>query len=150
MSDLVEHILSENYLSANEIFKDHMNNITEKKLLETKKQIQAEAVGGLTKADIEARRKAGYVRASEVLPDPRDITIGIKPKSQKTELKRKKRLEENRPIPDAALKAIEARKVRKRKSSDQDQAAPEPEKETKTFKQAAAKGLKRTCRSGLD
>lgn len=145
MSKLLESILNENYISANELFEEKLSEIQEKKLIEMKKYIQAEAIGGLTKADIEARRKAGYVRASEVLPDPRDIVIGgIKPKSQKTEPKRKKKLEEDKPIPDAALRAIEARKVRKRKSSEQDQAAPEPEKETKTFKHAASKGLKRT------
>jgi hypothetical protein len=75
-----------------------MEQIAEQKLLEAKKQIQAEAVGGLTKADIEARRKAGYVRASEVLPDPRDVKLPLRSKpleTPKSKAKtRRKKLEE--------------------------------------------------------
>jgi hypothetical protein len=89
MNKLLENILNENYISANELFEEKLSEIQEKKLIEMKKCIQAESMSGLTKADIEAKRKAGYVKASEVLPDPRDIDIGVKPKSQKTEPKRK-------------------------------------------------------------
>lgn len=94
MSNLIESILSEDFVSASELFESRMQQIAEHKLLETKKQIQAEAVGGLTKAEIEARRKAGYVRASEVLPDPRDVKLSLSSK-QKSPVKRKKIKEES-------------------------------------------------------
>ena len=72
MSNLIESILSEDFVSASELFESRMEQIAEQKLLEAKKQIQAEAVGGLTKAEIEARKKAGYKKASDVLGDPRE------------------------------------------------------------------------------
>ncbi len=75
MSDMIKHILSEDFVAASSIFEDRLNDILEQKLLEMKKMLQTEVTGGLTKADIEKRIKAGYVRASEVLPDPRDIEI---------------------------------------------------------------------------
>lgn len=98
MSNLVESILSEDYVSASNIFESRLNEIAEKKLIEMKKMLQTEITGGLTKADIAKRRKAGYVRASEVLPDPRDIEIKSfesRPSSgKKIVAKRKKRISE--------------------------------------------------------
>ena len=92
MSDLVENILSENYVSASNIFESRLNEILEKKLVEMKKCIQAEAFGALSKADIEARRRLGWRKASDVLPDPRDYVMKIEPKSKKPAMKKSKKL----------------------------------------------------------
>ena len=81
MIDLVEQILSENHVSANDLFEYRMRDLAESKTIEMKKQLQAEAMGGLTKDEIEAKRKAGYRKASEVIPDPR---TGVKDKPRKT------------------------------------------------------------------
>lgn len=114
MSDLLEHILSEDYVSACELFEERLNNIVEKKLIEKKKMMQAEAMGGMSKKDIEARRKAGYVRASEVLPDPYDYTPELKTITKKKVVVKKKKIKENTeldtPIPPSAYKAISARR----------------------------------------
>jgi hypothetical protein len=113
MIDLLEHILTDDYVSATELFEARLNVIREKKLYEMKQDIQAEAFGGLTKADIEARRKAGYVKASDVLPDPRDYVPENEPKKKKIAVRRKKKLSENSidtPIPSTAHKWIEKRR----------------------------------------
>ena len=97
MSDLLEHILSEDYVSASDLFESCLDEILEKKLYEMKQHIQAEAFGALSKADIEYRRKIGYRKASDVLDDPYDIPmspIGKKktsapPKRKTTKLKLK-------------------------------------------------------------
>jgi len=108
MSDLLEHILSEDYVSAGQLFEERLNNIVEKKLYEMKKNIQAEAFGALSKADIEARRKAGYRKASEVLDDPYDrpMTMIGKEKSSETKSKPRRRtklkLKEDSPPPASA------------------------------------------------
>jgi len=102
MSNLLESIISEDYVSATKIFESRIEEIVEQKLLETKKRVQAEAMGGRTIAqaikDIEAR---GMVprKASDVLQDPRDIKINLHAKQQetskpKTKAKKRKKLEE--------------------------------------------------------
>ena len=58
--------------------------------MEAKKQIQAEALGGMTKADIEARKKAGYVKASAP-PEKGGLGLSSYDIAQK---KRKKRLKD--------------------------------------------------------
>lgn len=65
MDNLVENILEENYISANQIFEDRLAEIMEKKLYEKKKMMQAEAFGGMSKEDIERRKKAGFIKAAD-------------------------------------------------------------------------------------
>lgn len=75
MRELVESILTGNNVEAHRLFESHLNDIREKKLYEAKRNLAAqmnEVLGGLTKAEIEARKKAGYRKASEVLSDPRE------------------------------------------------------------------------------
>ena len=74
---LVESVLSGNMLEANDMVEARLAEIREKKMYEMKRMYAAESVGGLTKAEIEARRKAGYKKASEVLGDPRKGTTSI-------------------------------------------------------------------------
>lgn len=57
-------------LEANDTFEATLAEIRERKLYEMKRMYQAEAFGGLTKAEIDARKKAGYKKASDVLGDP--------------------------------------------------------------------------------
>lgn len=71
MSQLLEHILNENYVEASNIFEDRLNTILERKLVEKKKMMQSESSINPYR-DVESRKKAGYVRASDVLPDPRE------------------------------------------------------------------------------
>lgn len=69
-TNLIEHIITGNFVSANELLEQKMLEIQEKKLYEKKRMIQAEAFGGLTKDEIESRKKAGYKKAADVLGDP--------------------------------------------------------------------------------
>ena len=78
--ELVESIISNNMLEANDMVEAKLAEIREKKIYEMKRMFAAkmyEGVGGLTKAEIEARKKAGYRKASEVLGDPRKGTTLI-------------------------------------------------------------------------
>lgn len=62
-------------LEANDMVEAKLAEIRERKMYEMKRMFAAkmyEGVGGLTKAEIEARKKAGYKKASDVLGDPRD------------------------------------------------------------------------------
>lgn len=90
--DLINSIVNGDYVSANELFESRLANIREKKLYERKRMIAAEAFGGLTKAEIEDRKKRGFVPASTVLRDPRDIKIPLRKKE--VVKKRKKVTEE--------------------------------------------------------
>lgn len=65
MSNLIESILSEDFVSASELFESRMQQIAEHKLLEAKKQIQAEGmVGmGMSRKEMKDREEAGYVPA---------------------------------------------------------------------------------------
>lgn len=61
-------------LEANDMVEAKLAEIRERKIYEMKRMFAAkmhEGVGGLTKAEVEARKKAGYRKASEVLGDPR-------------------------------------------------------------------------------
>jgi len=72
---LIESIVSNNMLEANDMVEAKLAEIRERKIYEMKRMFAAkmdEAFGGLTNAEIEARKKAGYKKASEVLGDPRD------------------------------------------------------------------------------
>lgn len=90
MSALLESILNGDYVSANDLFEQKMSELQEKKLVESKKQIQAEMFG-MTRAEIEAKKKAGYRKAADVLGDPRDIKISVK---KKDDNKKKKSVKE--------------------------------------------------------
>ena len=62
-------------LEANDMVEAKLAEIRERKMYEMKRMYAArmdEIFGALSKADIEARRKAGYKKASEVLGDPRE------------------------------------------------------------------------------
>lgn len=85
MNNLIEHILNEDYVSAKEIFESRLDEIMARKIYEMKKIVQAEAFGGLTKDEIEQRKKAGYRKASEILGDPRknkDASPRLNPKAK--------------------------------------------------------------------
>ena len=69
MDNLVHKILTGDLVSATDLFEDKMSEIKEKKLLECKKIMVAESFGGRSADEL---RKKGYVRASDVLPDPRE------------------------------------------------------------------------------
>lgn len=61
-------------LEANDMVEAKLAEIRERKIYEMKRMFAAkmhEGVGGLTKAEVEARKKAGYKKASDVLGDPR-------------------------------------------------------------------------------
>ena len=155
MNDLLEHIFSENYVSAGDLFESRLNEILEKKLYEMKKDIQAEAFGGMTKADIEARRKAGYVRASEVLPDPYDYEPEMKPKKKTVSVRRgrKKKLSEDRPIPKSAAKWSEKwRRELEAKKEKLKTSTPEvtPEKPKSAFDVAKHPETKKEPKSKID
>ena len=62
-------------LEANDMVEAKLAEIRERKMYEMKRMYAArmdEIFGALTKADIEARRKSGYKKASEILGDPRE------------------------------------------------------------------------------
>lgn len=96
MSNLIEHILNEDYVSANELFESHMEQIAQRKLFEAKRMMQAEATGGLSAAQMQARKELGWKRASDVLPDPRDIQLTpLSDKKKKLPAIKKKKLKED-------------------------------------------------------
>ena len=67
-------------LEANDMVEAKLAEIRERKIYEMKRMFAAkmhEGVGGLTNAEIEARKKAGYKKASDVLGDPRKETKTI-------------------------------------------------------------------------
>lgn len=69
MSKLVESILENDFVSAQAIFEERIAAIAERKLLEVKKMVQEQTFpSGL--AGVEARKKAGFRRAIDVLGDP--------------------------------------------------------------------------------
>lgn len=98
MRELVESILTGNNVEAQKIFESRLDEIKEKKLYEAKRNLAAqmdEIFGGLTKREIEAKRKAGYRRASEVLGDPEKSTkVSAATKKYRATLKKKKVSEE--------------------------------------------------------
>lgn len=67
--DLIESIIDDNLVAAKDIFTERMNHILECKLYEEKRRIAAilsEIMGGkLSAADIQARKEAGYMKASD-------------------------------------------------------------------------------------
>lgn len=93
--ELIESIVSNNMLEANDMVEAKLAEIRERKLHEMKRMFAAkmeEGVGGLTLAQVQARKELGWKRASEVLPDPREARSGTttfhsKPKKVKKKLK---------------------------------------------------------------
>ena len=75
MSQLLEHILDGDFISANELFESKMAELQEQKLCEAKKELQAEVFGGLTHAQIQARKELGWKKAADVLEDPRSRKV---------------------------------------------------------------------------
>jgi hypothetical protein len=93
MSNLIESILSEDFVSASELFESRIEEIVEQKLLEAKKQVQAEAMGGMSKQDIEDRKKAGFIKAShyfDVMNKLKEIEQEHKEKLKKPKSGKKK------------------------------------------------------------
>lgn len=91
MRELVENIITDNLVTSSRLFESRISEIMEKKLYEKKKQMQAEAFGGLSLAQIQARKELGWKKASDVLHDPRsdDTTNRSQPKRKRTVAKRK-------------------------------------------------------------
>jgi hypothetical protein len=71
---LIESIVSNNMLEANDMVEAKLAEIRERKMYEMKRMFAAKmheaAGGGMTKSEMEAKRKAGYKKASDVLGDP--------------------------------------------------------------------------------
>ena len=89
MNNLIEHVLNEDYVSAQNVFESRLSDILEQKLYEKKRMIQAEAFGGLTQAQIQARKELGWKKAADVLGDPRDRKYSIKKPKVKVKVKKK-------------------------------------------------------------
>ena len=109
MSALLESILNGDYVSANEIFEQKMVELQEQKLVEIKKQIQAEMFG-MSRAEIEAKKKAGYRKAADVLGDPRDIKIKPLVKTKKIKKKKVTEAVEVQPDPEGRVRGGSAKK----------------------------------------
>jgi len=109
MSALLESILNGDYVSANEIFEQKMVELQEQKLVEAKKQIQAEMFG-MSRAEIEAKKKAGYRKAADVLGDPRDIKIKPLVKTKKIKKKKVTEAVEVQPDPEGRVRGGSAKK----------------------------------------
>ena len=105
MKDLLENILSENYVNAHDSFNSRMLEIVERKLYEHKRMMQSEAFGMLkfTKDEIEAKKKAGFRKASDVLGDPAKTNLSAATKKYRKSAKRKEVSEEQ--IDEAGLAA---------------------------------------------
>jgi hypothetical protein len=143
MSDLIEHILNEDYVSASRVFESKIDNIIESKLYEMKKMVQAEAIGlhgqhYMSNADwakyrkkkgpnlgpldtptkkggkrsetgLEQRKRLGFVKASKVLPDPRDrnldemIGLPIIPPEKESEYQKKAKKSQKKAQATAAV-----------------------------------------------
>lgn len=96
MKNLVESILNNDLVSANDIFESRLEEIMESKLYEAKRRVAAdmnEALGGLSLAQIQARKELGWKKASDVYPDPRDrvssTTFGKTTQKKKVVVKKK-------------------------------------------------------------
>ena len=86
-------------LEANDMVEAKLAEIRERKIYEMKRMFAAkmhEGVGGLTNAEIEARKKAGYKRASEVLGDPRKEQLSAATKRYREEKASEKKKEEKK------------------------------------------------------
>jgi hypothetical protein len=76
--ELIESILNKDYVSANELFEENMSDIQERKLYESKRMMQSEVFGGMTRAQAEKKyRERGQTprKASDVYGDPRQTKL---------------------------------------------------------------------------
>ena len=91
--ELIESIIDDNLVSANDIFAEHMNTILERKLYENKRMMQVEVVtpvkgkpgqfkGVNTKADWARYRKSRPHFGAYDVPDKEGKPKTIKPKKQ--------------------------------------------------------------------
>lgn len=83
--ELVETIINGDYISAKDIFEERLAVLREQKLYEEKRRLAAkldEIFGGMSKAEIDARKAAGYRKATDVLGDP-DKKTKISPATKK-------------------------------------------------------------------
>lgn len=131
MKDLIEHIITDDFVSANDILESRIANIVEKKLYEKKRMMQAEAFGGMSKKELEDRRKAGYRKASEVLGDP-DKATKLSPAAKKYRESLKKKVSEE--ILDEAGLAPSTKRAKLYKAGLQAIRDVEHEKDEKTPK----------------
>lgn len=67
MNNLIEHILNGDYVSANDLFENHMVDLKEKKLYEAKRGLSAQMNEVMDRQSVTALRAKGYKPASEVL-----------------------------------------------------------------------------------
>lgn len=112
MSELLEHILNGDYVSANELFEERMVNLQEKKLYEAKRIVAAElneVHGG--KLPSEVRAAPGYRgRASDILGDP---TAGKRKRPPTSKKSPKKPEEEPKPSSSMGLKTAIKKGIRR-------------------------------------
>jgi hypothetical protein len=98
MRELVESILTGNNVEAHRLFESRLNDIREKKLYEAKRMLQAEVFGGMSKEDLQKRKDAGFMKASdyyEIMDKLKQVTDQAKNKSTTaSKPKTKKKLEE--------------------------------------------------------
>jgi hypothetical protein len=87
---LIESIVSGNMLEASDMLEAKLNEIRERKMYEMKRMYAAEAFGGMSKAEIEAKKKAGYRKAADVLKDPRERKLPPLP-----DMKKEKKISES-------------------------------------------------------
>jgi hypothetical protein len=97
---LIESITSGDLMTASDMVEAKLAEIRERKLHEMKRMFAAEAFGGLTKDEIEMRKKAGYRKAADVLGDPwsertKKIPLPDKNKPSLPDMKKEKRIAES-------------------------------------------------------
>jgi hypothetical protein len=109
---LLESIIAGDMLEASNMLNTKLDEIRASKMYEAKKRFAAEmdeaAGGGLTKQEIEDRKKAGYLPAHKVLGDPSKSHISAATKKYRKTLKKK--LAEA--APDVELDASEIKKAK--------------------------------------
>lgn len=92
MSNLIEHILNEDYVSANELFESHMEQIAERKLFEAKRSLAAQMDEVMGRQSVDALRAKGYRKATDVLGlSPYDVGRQKKAEREKAATAPKKR-----------------------------------------------------------
>jgi hypothetical protein len=115
MNNLIENILNGDYVSANELFESHMEEIAERKLFEAKRAYAAqmdEAMGGMSREDFERRKKAGFMKASdyfEALKAAKEIERKAKSDITPVVTKKKKISEANTGVGSGSQEELEKR-----------------------------------------
>lgn len=114
MSKLVESILENDFVTAQAIFEERINAIAEKKLLENKKMIQEQNFP-YSLAGVEARKKAGFKRAIDVLGDP---TATRKKPLVKLKKKKIKEAVEVQPDPEGKVRGGKEKTLRSKSTKE--------------------------------